>query len=72
MPIGTALWTIVELYDDDWPLDLREAGHVDKAEILEYVMHKMMKNEEIDDTMIEPAIELADFMVKCQQQRDGS
>ncbi len=67
-----ALWTIVQLYDKDYPDDLRAAGHHAKAQWLEVVIDNLIKGTDWPDKAQQLNIELAKFMQLCSEQRDGS
>ena len=67
-----ALWTIVQLYDKDYPDDLRAAGHHAKAYWLESVIELLINGSDWSDQAKRNNIELAKFMQLCSEQKDGS
>ena len=72
MNVEQAKWVIVQEYDKDWPDDLRAAGHTSKAFWLEVVIGRLVRGESFAPSEDQLTIELADFMLQCAAQRDGS
>lgn len=64
--IGVAIFQIVQMYDKEWPRDMREAGHSEIAELLESFIRD---NNSI--TLVD-TLNLRDFMAGCVMQRDAS
>ncbi|HRH76074.1 MAG TPA: hypothetical protein PK129_01910 [Cellvibrionaceae bacterium] len=60
-----ARFQIVQMYDNDWPRDLREAGHPLYADWLELFI------EDQDSITDNQAIKLRDFMASATFERDG-
>lgn len=70
--MNQTLFTLVQLYDNEWPRDLREAGHPEKASQLELFIQKIINSDQFTDLQIEQAESLVDFMRACNRQADGS
>lgn len=70
--MNQTLFTLVQLYDNEWPRDLREAGHSEKASQLELFIGKIINSDQFTDLQIEQAESLVDFMRACNRQADGS
>lgn len=70
--MNQTLFTLVQLYDDEWAQDLREAGHPEKASQLELFIQKIINSDQFTDLQIEQAESLVDFMRACNRQADGS
>lgn len=70
--MNQTLFTLVQLYDNEWPRDLREAGYPEKASQLELFIKKIINDDQLTDMQIEQAESLVDFMRACNRQADGS
>lgn len=63
--IGVAMFQIVQMYDAEWPRDMRESGQHEMADLLESFIRD---NDSI--TMVD-VLHLRDFMAGCAIQRDA-
>jgi len=63
--IGVAMFQIVQMYDTDWPRDMRESGNSDMADLLESFMR------DNDSITLVDVLHLRDFMAGCVMQRDA-
>ncbi len=70
--MNQTLFALVQLYDDEWARDMREAGHPEKASQLELFIEKIINNDTFTDLQMEQAETLIDFMRACNRQADGS
>lgn len=70
--MNQTLFALVQLYDDEWARDMREAGHPEKASQLELFIKKIINDDQLTDLQIEQAESLVDFMRACNRQADGS
>jgi len=64
--IGVAMFQIVQMYDIDWPRDMREAGHAEMADLLESFIR------DNDSITLVDVLHLRDFMAGCVMQRDAT
>jgi len=64
--IGVAMFQIVQMYDTDWPRDMREAGHSEMADLLESFIR------DNDSITLVDVLHLRDFMAGCVMQRDAT
>ena len=62
--IGVAMFQIVQMYDCDWPSDLRDAGQHEYADLLESFI------ADNDSITLVDVLHLRDFMAGCVMQRD--
>jgi len=64
--IGVAMFQIVQMYDTDWPRDMREAGHSEMADLLESFIR------DNDSITLVDVLHLRDFMAGCVMHRDAT
>lgn len=64
--IGVAMFQIVQMYDSEWPRDMREAGQHEMADLLESFI-----SDEDSITLVD-VLHLRDYMAGCVMQRDAS
>ena len=64
--IGVAMFQIVQMYDSEWPRDMREAGQHEMADLLE----SFIRDE--DSITLVDVLHLRDYMAGCVMQRDAS
>ena len=64
--IGVAMFQIVQMYDEDSPRDMREAGQHEMADLLE----SFIRDE--DSITLVDVLHLRDYMAGCVMQRDAS
>lgn len=70
--MNQTLFALVQLYDDEWARDMREAGHTEKASQLELFIQKIINSDQFTDLQMQQVESLVEFMRACNRQADGS
>ena len=70
--MNQTLFSLAQLYDNEWTRDLREAGYPEKASQLELFIDKIVANDVFTDLQMQQVESLVEFMRACNRQADGS